>query len=804
MNQCELDLRSGSHYFCVLFELILNTINNMKKILFYALAMILAVACYDDTALWDELKDHESRIAKLETLCNQMNTNISSLQSIVAALQEKDYVTNVAPIKENGKEIGYTITFSKSGSITIYHGTDGKDGVNGQDGKDGVDGKDGYTPVLGVKPDADGVYCWTLDGDWLTDASGNRIPTTGKDGADGSDGTDGQDGADGITPQLKIEESYWYISYDNGQTWERLGKAVGEDGKDGVDGADGKDGDSFFKSVTQDEENVYITLADGTEFILPKAKQSNVTMELNDIKDKSVIFTGNVTETSVDLKVTVYYSIDKNLTVYNYDGKVSVTDFDDKTFSLVLEGLSPATQYYYFTEVVFNGTVEYSDIETFMTLADAGIYYSEDFSWVAPWADAYGADDSVGDDNPGGMAPNVYNHTSHLAYDGVGYVNGGAGVEGYPSFLTEFAKRGYEDINATSKVLYTQKYYLKFGKTNYPSGIKLPAMELEGSEVTDVVLSFDWSAQMSSMGIVDDIKIVVELEGEGVCADSQTKISNPISPDRGANGLKWQNVKFLLKGVNNTTRITIRPTVLDVSDGIKAKRWYIDNVMVAKPKPVYSDDFEWITPMATTEGAGDAVGTDDPSASAPNVWRMDTSADFFAKFNELGYQFLYSKEGSTEYAAGPAQEPMPDGLVHEATLYIQSSYLKFGKTSYNGALRLPALSAIDGTSNVQIEFDWCWCVTGTYCPDIMTLSVDATVGQFPDSGASTSVDLESTQSIVDGQSHMAWQHVSIVLNGATAETVLTIRPTEADPSVQNPLRHQNRWYLDNIQVISLN
>ena len=89
MNQCELDLRSGSHYFCVLFELILNTINNMKKILFYALAMILAVACYDDTALWDELKDHESRITKLETLCNQMNTNISSLQSIVAALQER-------------------------------------------------------------------------------------------------------------------------------------------------------------------------------------------------------------------------------------------------------------------------------------------------------------------------------------------------------------------------------------------------------------------------------------------------------------------------------------------------------------------------------------------------------------------------------------------------------------------------------------------------------------------------------------------------------------------------------------------
>lgn len=828
MNQCELDYRSGSLYFCVLFALILITINIMKKILFYAFAMLLAAACYDDTALWDELKDHESRIVELETLCNKMNTNISSLQSIVTALQDKDYVTNVAPVKENGKEIGYVITFSKSGSITIYHGADGKDGANGQNGKDGADGKDGYTPVLGVKMDTDGAYYWTLDGEWLTDASGNKIPTTGKDGADGEDGTDGangedgkdgqdgtdgkdgQDGADGITPQLKIEESYWYISYDNGHTWERLGKAVGEDGKDGADGADGavgadgEDGDSFFKSVTQDEENVYITLADGTEFVLPKAKQANVTIELNEIKDGTVTFIGNVQETSVDLKVTLYYSTSQNLTLYNYDGKVSVTDFDNKTFSLVLDGLTPATQYYYFTEVVFNGAIEYSKVGTFIiTLANAGIYFFDDFSWIAPWADAHGSGDSVGDDNPFGTAPNVYTQASHQEYDGVGYVNGGAGVEGYPSFLTELSNRGYEDINAGDKVIYSQKYYLKFGKTKVPTGIKLPAMEFEGSEATDVVLSFDWSAQLNGRGIVDDIKIVVEIEGEGVCSDSQTKISNPISPDQEEGDLKWQNVKFLLKGVNNTTRITIRPTVLDNSDGVDQKRWYIDNIKVAKPKLVYSDDFEWIAPFAAVEGSGDAVGTDDPVASSRNVWKMDSSAEFFAKFNSIGYKYLYSTLGFTEYFPGPAQESN-SAVGKDGSLYICANYLKFGQTSYNGALMLPPLSEIEGISDVLVEFDWCWQVTGHNRPDLMTLSVDATVGQFAATGTATSAPVESVQSTVDGESHLAWQHASIVLNGATPETILTIRPTEADPSVQNPLRHQNRWYLDNIQVISLN
>ena len=239
----------------------------MKRIVLLALMVLSVVGCYDDAALWDQIMDHESRLVKLEALCNQMNTNIQSLQAIVTALQNNDYVTNVAPIKENGKDIGYTISFSKSGSVTIYHGVDGKDGSNG---KDGADGKDGHTPVIGIRQDSDGVWYWTLDGDWLLNDAGAKIPTTGADGKDGVNGTDGKDGADGkdgVTPLLKIEEGYWYISYDNGLSWNKLNKAVGEDGKDGVDG---KDGDSFFKSVTQDEENVYLALADGTEFVLPK------------------------------------------------------------------------------------------------------------------------------------------------------------------------------------------------------------------------------------------------------------------------------------------------------------------------------------------------------------------------------------------------------------------------------------------------------------------------------------------------------------------------------------------------------
>lgn len=276
----------------------------------YAIALLSAVtlsSCsqYDDTLLQNRVGTLEADVKNLKELCSQMNTNISAMQSIVNAIQNNDYVTGVAPVMKNGVEIGYTILFSKSNSITIYHGTDGRDGTDGKDGKDGrdgIDGTNGYTPVIGVQKDSDGVYYWTLDGKWLTDISGNKIKAVGTDGkdgkdglnggadgkdgengTDGKDGKDGVDGKDGITPKLKIEDDWWYISYDEGQSWTKLSKAKGEDGKDGQNGTDGKDGkdgvdgkdginggDSFFKSVdTTNKDYIVFTLSDGSQLKLP-------------------------------------------------------------------------------------------------------------------------------------------------------------------------------------------------------------------------------------------------------------------------------------------------------------------------------------------------------------------------------------------------------------------------------------------------------------------------------------------------------------------------------------------------------
>ena len=306
----------------------------MKKLL-TLFAIVLAVgvsSCskFDDSAIWDKLNeqeqtlnDHEKRIVALEELCKQMNTNINALQTLVEALEKRDYVTNVSPVRKDGEVIGYTISFADSDTITIYHG---------ENGKDGADGKDGYTPQIGVMKDTDGIYYWTLDGEWLLDGKGNKIQANGVNGIDGTDGSNGEDGTngvDGITPRLKIENDYWYVSYDEGSTWIELGKATGENGSNGIDGVGG---DSIFSSVTQDEEYVYFNLADGTMITLPKHDKENIQFE--DLRVKAICC--------------------KNWDT-NYDGELSYTEAEAVTdISTVFAsntGIIAFTELKYFTGV---------------------------------------------------------------------------------------------------------------------------------------------------------------------------------------------------------------------------------------------------------------------------------------------------------------------------------------------------------------------------------------------------------------------------------------------------------------------
>ena len=303
----------------------------------------------------------------LKALVNQMNSNISALQTAVTALENNDYVTSVTPVTENGVVIGYSITFAKSGSIIIYHGEDG------EDGKDGVDGTDGQTPQIGIGKDTDGKYYWTLNGQWLLDSEGKKIPTTG---------ADGKDGADGIIPEFKIEEGNWWISYDNGVSWTMVGQATGDQGPQGPQGPSGSNSSCLFTGVSWDSDYVYLDIVSGETLTIPQASVANagngVTIKLSSTYEYSALFYGTFTNKGVDMKVTIYYGTSSNLTLYNYMGSVTRTSFSGSSYTMTVDQLFPEKTYYYFTETVNNGKAVYSGVSSFTTKAVTG--YENNFA----------------------------------------------------------------------------------------------------------------------------------------------------------------------------------------------------------------------------------------------------------------------------------------------------------------------------------------------------------------------------------------------------------------------------------------
>ena len=258
-----------------------------KRIL---LTLLLVAACsqpFDDSAIQETLRQHESRLNQLEDLCRTMNGNLSSIQRLVDAVDSRDYIIGFSVLRQNGVEIGYELRFASGSSISLYHG------------------KDGRAPVIGIRQYTDGKWYWTLDGSWITDGTGRMMPVSGTDGVNGINGT---------TPQLKIVDGYWYISYDNGKSWSRAGQATGDPGTNGTNGTNGAtpqlkiedgywyvsfdegktwsnagqatgdpgtNGDSFFNSVTETEDSVVLVLSDGTTIEIPKRKKLDIVFDLD-------------------------------------------------------------------------------------------------------------------------------------------------------------------------------------------------------------------------------------------------------------------------------------------------------------------------------------------------------------------------------------------------------------------------------------------------------------------------------------------------------------------------------------------
>ena len=121
----------------------------LLRFIFVSVLGLSVLSCYDDSAIRETLNDHGNQI-------EQLNSNVEALKTLIEAVEGSDYITSVKPLKEDGVEVGYVITFAEAGKITIYHG---KDSAAGKDDEDGNDGSSNAGNNAGANVSDNGEDC---------------------------------------------------------------------------------------------------------------------------------------------------------------------------------------------------------------------------------------------------------------------------------------------------------------------------------------------------------------------------------------------------------------------------------------------------------------------------------------------------------------------------------------------------------------------------------------------------------------------------------------------------------------------
>lgn len=226
----------------------------------------------------------------LNTTVNQINETVAGINTLLSG---KKFITAVTPNKDPQNEsviLSYTISFSEGDPITIYNGTAGA------------------KPVIGVT-EVGGVMYWTVDGEFITDANGNRIQ------------------AAAANPVFKVENGKWYVSYQDGAegTWIELGDATGESG------------DSWFDNVSVSEDGLHLVVkmsekAGGETYSIPMWLELAITVNTN----------VSVTPGIVDIPFTIKGAFGNNMpeiaTICEGDWRATVVTDNDNISENTIPG----------------------------------------------------------------------------------------------------------------------------------------------------------------------------------------------------------------------------------------------------------------------------------------------------------------------------------------------------------------------------------------------------------------------------------------------------------------------------------
>lgn len=228
-----------------------------------ALAALLSAGCgagYDDSALNARLDALDARIAAVSERLSAMNDNVAALGSLAVAYTSGSTVTGVDTLyADDGSVSGYMISFTGLDPVIIHNGISGTDGHIGVDGIPGTDGTPGHSPVVGVTM-ADGVWCWTVDGEILLGEDGSPCIAS----PDPSSAV----AKDGETPVISIEDGNWVVTV--GGSSSVLGP---------VSDSEVLIVDGVFSSVDASGDPVVFTLSGGESIYIPRAAPFGIILE---------------------------------------------------------------------------------------------------------------------------------------------------------------------------------------------------------------------------------------------------------------------------------------------------------------------------------------------------------------------------------------------------------------------------------------------------------------------------------------------------------------------------------------------
>ncbi len=193
----------------------------------HPILILLALAAVSCTGVSAHLESLQQQISALEQQSKTLNGNVQGISEIISAAESGKTVESISVVDEDGGVAGFEITFFDGATVTVYNQRSG----------------------IGVGV-SDGKYYWTQGGDWMRDASGNKIEI----------------GAEALLPQFRVEDSSLEVSVDGGISWSKV------------------DGGSVntVTEVRKEADRVVFVFTGGAEIAVPMYNALSITLEGDD------------------------------------------------------------------------------------------------------------------------------------------------------------------------------------------------------------------------------------------------------------------------------------------------------------------------------------------------------------------------------------------------------------------------------------------------------------------------------------------------------------------------------------------